>query len=76
MKALVEHMAKALVDSPDEVSVTEKEGEDGAVLELRLAPGDVGRVVGKSGRTARSLRTILTAAGVKANKRYTLEIIE
>jgi hypothetical protein len=69
-------MAKALVDSPDEVSVTEKEGEDGAVLELRLAPGDLGRVIGKSGRTARSLRTILTAAGVKANKRYTLEIIE
>jgi predicted RNA-binding protein YlqC (UPF0109 family) len=76
MKALVEHMAKALVDSPDEVSVTEKEGEDGAVLELRLAPGDFGRVIGKQGRTARSLRTILTAAGLKAKKRFTLEIIE
>jgi len=76
MKALVEHMAKALVDSPDEVSVTEKEGEGGEILELRLAPGDFGRIIGKQGRTARSLRTILTAAGVKANKRYTLEIIE
>lgn len=79
MKTLVEHVAKALVDDPEQVSVTEREVEgegDNSVLELRLAPGDVGRVLGRQGRTARSLRTILTAAGNKAKKRYTLEIIE
>ena len=76
MKALVEHMAKALVDNPDEVSVTEKEDETGGLLELKVAAGDLGRLLGKQGRTARSIRTILAAAAQKANKKYTLEILE
>jgi uncharacterized protein len=76
MKALVEHLAKALVDNPDEVSVAEKTGETGDVLELRVAAGDMGRLMGRQGRTVRSIRTILDAASRKANKKYTLEIVE
>jgi len=77
MRALVEQMAKALVDEPDQVAVNvvEKEG-DNAVLELRVAPNDLGKVIGKQGRTARSMRTILGAAGMKLQKRFTLEILE
>ena len=75
MRALIEQMAKALVDEPDKVSVTNMEG-DPSVLELRVAPGDLGKVIGKQGRTARSMRTILSAAGMKLNKRFSLEIIE
>ncbi|HLQ50960.1 MAG TPA: KH domain-containing protein [Terriglobales bacterium] len=77
MRALVEQMAKALVDEPDQVAVNvvEKEG-DNAVLELRVAPSDLGKVIGKQGRTARSMRTILGAAGMKLQKRFTLEILE
>ncbi len=77
MRALVEQMAKALVDEPDQVAVNvvEKEG-DNAVLELRVAPADLGKVIGKQGRTARSMRTILGAAGMKLQKRFTLEILE
>ena len=75
MRALVEQMAKALVDEPDKVSVTVVE-DDGSVLELRVAPGDLGKVIGKQGRTARSMRTILSAAGMKLNKRFSLEIVE
>jgi predicted RNA-binding protein YlqC (UPF0109 family) len=77
MRALVEQMAKALVDEPDKVSVNvvESDGEN-AVLELRVAPGDLGKVIGKQGRTARSMRTILGAAGMKLQKRFTLEILE
>ena len=77
MRALVEQMARALVDQPDQVAVNvvQKEGE-GAVLELRVAPGDLGKVIGKQGRTARSMRTILGAAGMKLQKRFTLEILE
>ena len=62
MKELIEQIAKALVDSPDEVSVTAIEGEQTTVLELRVAPGDLGKVIGKQGRTARSIRTITTAS--------------
>ena len=76
MKELVTEIAKVLVDSPDEVNVREVEGEQVTVLELRVAPGDLGRVIGKQGRTARSIRTLLAAAGVKANRRFTLEILE
>ncbi len=76
MKALVEEIAKALVDNPDEVSVREVEGEQVTVLELRVAPGDLGKVIGKQGRTARSIRTLLGAAGMKLNRRFTLEILE
>ena len=76
MRALVEQIAKVLVDSPDEVSVHEAEDGEGTVLELRVAPGDLGKVIGKQGRTARSIRTILGAASVKARRRFTLEILE
>lgn len=77
MRALVEQMAKALVDEPDKVSVNLVQGEgDSSVLELRVAPGDLGKVIGKQGRTARSMRTILGAAGMKLQKRFTLEILE
>ena len=76
MKELIEQIAKALVDSPDEVSVRPIEGQQVTVLELRVAPGDLGKVIGKQGRTARSIRTILGAAGMKLKKRYTLEILE
>ena len=76
MKELVEQIAKALVDSPDEVVVNAIEGEQTIVLELRVAPSDLGKVIGKQGRTARSIRTILSAAGMKLKKRFTLEILE
>ena len=73
---MVTEIAKALVDSPDEVAVTEIAGEQVTVLELRVAPADLGKVIGKQGRTARSIRTLLGAAGMKLNRRFTLEILE
>ena len=76
MKELVVEIAKVLVDHPEDVSVKEISGEQVTVLELRVAAGDLGKVIGKQGRTARSIRTLLGAAGVKANRRYTLEILE
>jgi len=76
MRQLVEDIAKALVDIPDQVSVREVEGEQVTVLELRVATSDLGKVIGKQGRTARSVRTILGAAGMKLNRRFTLEILE
>ena len=76
MKELIEQIAKALVDSPDDVSVQAVEGEQTTVLELRVAQSDLGKVIGKQGRTARSIRTILSAAGMKLKKRFTLEILE
>ena len=76
MKELVTEIAKALVDIPDEVSVKEITGEQVTVLELRVAPSDLGKVIGKQGRTARSIRTLLGAAGMKLNRRFTLEILE
>lgn len=76
MKDLVTEIAKALVDLPDEVVVREVEGEQVTVLELRVAPSDLGKVIGKQGRTARSIRTLLGAAGMKLNRRFTLEILE
>jgi uncharacterized protein len=76
MKQLIEDIAKALVDIPDEVSVSEVSGEQVTVLELKVAPSDLGKVIGKQGRTARSIRTILGAAGMKLNRRFTLEILE
>ena len=76
MKELIEAIAKALVDNPDEVAVNAVEGEQVTVLELRVHPSDLGKVIGKQGRTARSIRTILNAAGMKLKKRYTLEILE
>ncbi len=76
MKDLVEAMARALVDSPEEVSVKEVEGEKTTVFELRVANTDLGKVIGKQGKTARAMRTILGAAGTKIGKRCVLEILE
>ncbi|HEY4088247.1 MAG TPA: KH domain-containing protein [Bryobacteraceae bacterium] len=76
MKQLIEDIAKSLVDVPEEVVVTSVDGEQVTVLELKVAPSDLGKVIGKQGRTARSIRTILGAAGMKLNRRYTLEILE
>ena len=76
MRALVEQIARALVDEPEQVSVQAVDGEKVTVLELRVSPNDLGKVIGKQGRTARSIRTILSAAGMKLRKRFTLEILE
>ena len=76
LKELVEFMAKALVDSPDQVKVAEIEGEKTSVIELSVAKDDLGKVIGKQGRTARAMRTILSAASTKVKKRAVLEIIE
>ena len=76
IKDLVEDIAKALVDTPEEVSVRQVDGEQVTVLELKVAPGDLDKVIGKQGRTARSIRTLLGAAGMKLNRRFTLEILE
>ena len=76
MKELVEAIAKALVDKPDQVKVNAVEGQQVTVLELRVDPTDLGKVIGRQGRTAKSIRTILGAAGMKMKKRLTLEILE
>jgi predicted RNA-binding protein YlqC (UPF0109 family) len=76
MKELVEAIAKALVDNPEQVQVRAVEGEQVTVLELRVHPADLGKVIGRQGRTAKSIRTILGAAGTKVKKRLTLEILE
>jgi len=76
MRALIEQIAKALVDEPEQVAVRSIDGEQVTVLELRVSQNDLGKVIGKQGRTARSIRTILGAAGMKLKKRYTLEILE
>ncbi len=76
MKELIEYIAKALVDNPDQVKVSEVEGEVTSVIELRVAKSDLGKVIGKEGRTARAMRTLLTAASTKLRKRAVLEIIE
>jgi len=76
MKGLVEIIARALVDQPENVSVNEVDGEAVTVLELRVAQQDLGKVIGKQGRTARAIRTILSAAGMKIRKRFVLEILE
>ena len=76
MRALVEQIARALVDEPDQVSVDQIEEEEGSVLELTVAPNDLGKVIGRQGRTARALRTLVGAASQKSQKRFTLEILE
>jgi predicted RNA-binding protein YlqC (UPF0109 family) len=76
MKELLELMARALVDHPEEVAVTEIEGEQTTVYELKVARDDLGKVIGKQGRTARAIRTILASAGMKLRKRIVFEIIE
>ena len=76
MRELVELIAKALVDDMDQVNVTEVEGANVTVIELRVGPGDLGKVIGKQGRTARAIRTILNANATKLRRRAVLEIIE
>lgn len=76
MKELVEMIAKSLVDNPDKVQVSQLEGEQTTILELKVAPEDLGKVIGKQGRTARAMRVILGAAGMKMKRRFNLEIIE
>ena len=76
MKELVELIAKALVDNPDKVQVSQLDGEQTSILELRVAPEDLGKVIGKQGRNAQAIRIILGAAGMKLKKRFNLEIIE
>jgi predicted RNA-binding protein YlqC (UPF0109 family) len=75
-KVLLEHVTKALVDAPDQVAVNKVDEDGETVLELTVAESDLGKVIGKSGRTARALRTLLSAASIKAHKRYALEILE
>lgn len=76
LKELIEYIARALVDKPEHVRVSEIEGEQTSVIELRVAKEDLGKVIGKQGRTARAMRTILSAASTKIRKRAVLEIIE
>lgn len=76
VRELVEHIAKALVDHPEQVKVSEVQGENTSVIELTVAKEDLGKVIGKQGRTARAIRTILSNASMKIRKRSVLEIIE
>ena len=76
MQVLLEQIAKSLVDEPDQVSVTQSGNGDASTFALRVAPNDLGKVIGKQGRTARAMRALIGAAGVKLNKRFNLEIIE
>ena len=76
MKELIKYIAQALVDIPDKVEVTEIIGEQSSVIELRVAKEDIGKVIGKQGRTAHAIRTILSAASAKIHKRAVLEILE
>jgi hypothetical protein len=76
MKELIKYIAQALVDNPDVVNVSEVIGEQTSVIELRVAKEDLGKVIGKQGRTAKAMRTILSAASTKVRKRTVLEIIE
>ncbi len=76
MRVLVEEIAKALVDVPEQVEVNQVDGPQATVLELRVDPSDLGRIIGKQGRTARSIRSILHAVGEKNRRRYSLEILE
>ena len=75
VRVLVEQIAKALVDAPDQVSVNQVDG-DPTVFELTVAPNDVGKVIGRQGRVARALRSLINAAGIRAHKRFALEILE
>ncbi|WP_022852053.1 KH domain-containing protein [Limisalsivibrio acetivorans] len=76
MKELVEFIVKSLVDNPDAVRLEEVEGEKASIIELRVDNSDLGKVIGKQGRTAKAIRTILNASGVKSGKKVVLEILE
>lgn len=75
VRALVEQIARMLVDAPDQVSVNQVDGET-TLLELTVAPNDVGKVIGRQGRVARALRSLVSAAGIRAHKRFAVEILE
>jgi hypothetical protein len=75
VKELVEYLVKALVDMPEEVNISQTEGESVTILEIRVAPDDAGKVIGKEGRIANAIRTIVKAAGAKNKKRVTVEIM-
>lgn len=76
MEELIEYVAKSLVDQPDEVQIRTRERDQQTVLELEVAPADLGKVIGRQGRTARALRTLLNAAGQKSRRRYALDIVD
>jgi|SRR5579883_3300197 len=76
IRTLIQEIAKVLVDEPDQVEVTTAEREDSTVIRLKVAPNDIGKVIGKMGRTARCVRTILGAASMKYHRRFTLDIVE
>ena len=76
MGELVEYIAKALVDNPNEVSVNEIEGTQSIIIELKVAPDDMGKIIGKQGRIAKAIRTVVKAAAIKENKRVVVEIIQ
>ena len=76
MKEILEHIARNIVDEPDQVSVTEREGDRGMVLELRVAPDDMGKVIGRGGRTARAIRNVMKAAAIKADTRIFVDIVD
>jgi len=76
VRALIEQIARGLVDAPDQVSVSQLDSEQGIVFELKVAPNDLGKVIGKQGRTARAMRCLLGASGVKLHQRFSLEILE
>ncbi|PLX66788.1 MAG: RNA-binding protein [Denitrovibrio sp.] len=76
MKELVEFIARSLVDHPDSVNLTEVEGEKASIIELRVDQSDLGKVIGKQGRTAKAIRTILNASGIKSGKKVVLDIVE
>lgn len=76
MKELIELIAKSLVDNPDKVAVSQLDGEQSSIIELKVAQEDIGKVIGKQGRNAQAIRIILGAAGMKLKKRFSLEIIE
>jgi hypothetical protein len=76
VKEMIEEIARALVDAPDSVDVRETKSEHATVYELKVASEDIGKVIGKQGRTARSIRTLLSAVGTKLNRRFSLEILE
>ena len=75
MKELLEILAKSLVDDPDSVKITEITGEQSIILELKVAPEDMGKVIGKQGRIAKAIRTVVKAAAIKENKRVVVEIV-
>ena len=76
MKELVDFIARSLVDHPDEVQIAQFERDQATIFELRVAPDDLGKVIGRQGRTARAIRALLSAAAAKSGRRYILEIVE